>query len=372
MGQISRLLEIESLADFDAHVVTARDLAGWFLQSVDLRERGAQLRALNPAGAVFLGCELDEATETSLRDRGALVFPRLPDLPFNPYRAQLYTAEELYRPADGGAAPAPDYRDSVDAAVYAWTRAHTHPAGLGDTLAMALHDHAITDALDSQEWHLDSTRVVGVMGGHAQSRGTDEFRAAAELGIALAGHGKLVLTGGGPGAMEAANLGARMARQPELLDHALERLAAVPDFTPSVGDWAAAALEVVETITDPTPTVGIPTWHYGHEPPNVFATIIAKYFTNALREDTLLQRCRGGIVYLPGAAGTVQEIFQAVTGNYYSADEKVICPMVLVGRDHWTRTLPAWQLLSELAAGRQMAEHIHLVETVAEAADLLM
>ena len=49
----------------------------------------------------------------------------------------------------------------------------------------------------------------------------------------------------------------------------------------------------------------------------MFATSIAKYFSNALREDVLLSRARGGIIYLPGAAGTVQEIFQAVTPNYY-------------------------------------------------------
>ena len=69
-------------------------------------------------------------------------------------------------------------------------------------------------------------------------------------------------------------------------------------------------------------SLSIPTWFYGHEPSNLFATGIAKYFANALREDTLLHRCRGGIVYLAGQAGTVQEIFQAVTENFYAADRQ--------------------------------------------------
>ena len=45
-----------------------------------------------------------------------------------------------------------------------------------------------------------------------------------------------------------------------------------------------------------------PTWFYGHEPPNVFADHVAKYFRNAIREDVLLQVCDAGIVFLPGAA----------------------------------------------------------------------
>ncbi len=69
-------------------------------------------------------------------------------------------------------------------------------------------------------------------------------------------------------------------------------------------------------------SLGIPTWHYGHEPPNVFATAIAKYFRNATREAILLEVCDAGIVFLPGAGGTVQEVFQDACENYY-ADESV-------------------------------------------------
>jgi hypothetical protein len=61
--------------------------------------------------------------------------------------------------------------------------------------------------------------------------------------------------------------------------------------------------------------VGVATWWYGHEPPNVFASAIAKFFQHAVREATLLRRCDGGIADLPGAAGTVQEVFHDAGDN---------------------------------------------------------
>jgi predicted Rossmann-fold nucleotide-binding protein len=118
-------------------------------------------------------------------------------------------------------------------------------------------------------------------------------------------------------------------------------------------------------------SLGIPTWHYGHEPPNVFPSAIAKYFRNATREAILLQVCDAGIVFLPGVAGTVQEVFQDACENYYAAESSV-APMVLVGRSYWTETVPAWPLLTALARGRAMEPHVHLVDSVTEAANLLV
>jgi predicted Rossmann-fold nucleotide-binding protein len=137
-----------------------------------------------------------------------------------------------------------------------------------------------------------------------------------------------------------------------------------------VSAWARAAAAVVERFPDGTPSLGIPTWFYGHEPPNYFATHIAKYFANSIREAVLLDLCQGGIIFLPGAAGTVQEIFQDACENYYGAREKVTS-MVLVGTRYWTQDYPAWPLLEQLAAGRAMEGRIFLVDTEEQAAAAL-
>ena len=119
-------------------------------------------------------------------------------------------------------------------------------------------------------------------------------------------------------------------------------------------------------------SIGIPTWFYGHEPPNVFCDGIAKYFSNALREDGLLARSTAGLVVLEGAAGTVQEIFQAATPLYYSRAGAALPVVVLVGRAHWTQVVPVWPALTALASGRAMAEHLHLVDSVDEAAEIVI
>ena len=117
-------------------------------------------------------------------------------------------------------------------------------------------------------------------------------------------------------------------------------------------------------------SVGIPTWHFGHEPPNVFAQRIAKFFSNAVREDLLLDHSNAGLVVLPGAAGTVQEVFQMVTRLYYETVE-LPRPLILVGREHWTTDLPVWPLLLKLGKDRPMGANLHLVDGVDEVQPLL-
>ncbi len=356
-----RVVEIDSLEQFDRLVgAGATSMRGWRLQGLDLVDRSTVLARLETSGALFLGCRLEPGAENLLRRRGALVFPSLPDLPFDAYRTTLYSPEELYEGLGHG------YARTLDAAIYAWSQ-HSHD-DVGLTLAQALHDHAIDDALAE---YAEGRRIVGVMGGHSVHRGTPEYRDAALLGRALGRHGVNVATGGGPGAMEAANLGAYLVEaEDHELDDALGLLATAPSFEPTVDDWARVAFQVRGTWSDGADSLGIPTWHYGHEPPNPFAGRVAKFFRNALREDTLLRVCSAGIVFLPGAGGTVQEIFQDACDNYY-AEAATVAPMVLVGREYWSATLPAWPLLEALAAGRAMADAIHLVDHAEDAVALL-
>jgi predicted Rossmann-fold nucleotide-binding protein len=353
------VVEIESLAEFDAMAAGGtRSMRGWRVQAVDLRRRGDELLAMDPAGAVFLGCPLRDKAERHLREGGALVFPAIPDVPFDPYRGQLYSPEELYAGIERL-----EYAETPDAVIYAWA-SHVGAERIDSTLARAMHDHAIDDALE--EALPADGGVVGVMGGHAVGRGDAEYADSVRLGSALTTAGLMVATGGGPGAMEAANLGAYLSGDPgEAVEQAIELLSKAPEFRPSVTDWARAAFAVRARWPDGSASIGIPTWFYGHEPPNPFATAIAKYFQNALREDQLLRVCDAGVVFLPGAAGTVQEIFQDACENYYATSEAV-APMVLVGSRHWTEEVPAWPLLRRLADRRDMASRIFLVDRVAD------
>ena len=355
-----RVVQVESLEDFDRRVgAGASRLAGWRVRGVDLTGRGDVLDRLRVSGATFLGCSFAADDEERVEHAGALVLPPLTIAPVDVYRSGLYTPAELY-----DAAP---YRRSLDARAYAWSQTRDDADDADDALARALHDHAIDQALTS--WRAGK-RLVGVMGGHALARGDAEYAAAARLGRAL-GAALVVATGGGPGAMEAANLGCLLAGSPPAaLEDALGALGQVPSFRPSVDDWLRPAQEVRAGVAEPHDSLAIPTWHYGHEPSNVFATGIAKYFRNAVREAILLEVCDAGIVFLPGAGGTVQEVFQDACENYY-ADESSVAAMVLVGRTYWTETLPAWPLLSELSRGRPMADRVHLVDSVEEAAELL-
>ncbi len=364
--------EVQTPADLRNVLRGHLPLSGVRIQDLDLHPyEQLLLGRTDLEGLVVLGGHLSDDLARHLRLHGALVFPSVTGAPINPYRSRLYQADDLY-----AGIFARGYRTTPDARAYAWSQDADLARDTFVTLLRAIHDDSMTDALTEL---LQGHTVVGVMGGHALERGTQEYAAAATMGHALADAGRVVLTGGGPGAMEAANLGAFVGDHNRLAP-ALRRLSTVPSFRPSIDAWAEVALEVREDLllargrdgTTGVRSVGIPTWFYGHEPPNVFCGGIAKYFSNALREDGLLARCTGGLVVLPGAAGTVQEIFQAVTPLYYAAEGAPVPPLVLVGHEHWTEVLPVWPALRALGLYRPFGDAVHLVDTVEEAAAILL
>lgn len=320
----------------------------------------ADMLAREVRGMLVLGDSFSPETEARLRREGALLLPSNPTLPFDPFRVALYTADELYEGLERG------YEDTLDARCYHWSQAPDGTRDIERNVYSALHDTMITDALD-ESLETAGAPAVAVMGGHAVRRGSEVYADAARLGRLLS-ENACVVSGGGPGAMEAVNLGAATyGAGEETLDRALAEVGSTPEFG-DVAPWARSGLSARSLIRSAGAggerSLGIPTWYYGHEPPNVFAAHIAKYFSNAIREDVLLARAHA-LVVLPGAAGTVQEIFQATVRNYYSTGELV--PTVLVGARYWTDHLPAWPMLAALGEGRAMREAIHLVDTIEEA-----
>ena len=96
-------------------------------------------------------------------------------------------------------------------------------------------------------------------------------------------------------------------------------------------------------------SLGIPTWLYGHEPSTPFATQIAKYYDNSIREDTILTIAVGGIIFTPGSAGTIQEVFQEAAQDHYKTCD-VSSPMAFLGRDYFTREIPVYPFLQDMLA----------------------
>ncbi|HEX8441513.1 hypothetical protein [Archangium sp.] len=362
------MVEIESLAAFEQHLASGRSLANVILQGLDLTGHTRALLTADLTGTVFLGCQLEKDALQTVLAHGAMVFPPFSGLPYSPYRGSLYTPEELYAGFDPTRPES--YADTPDARIYAYwnARGGAHPPTLLEMLAQRLHDHAITDAMEEVLAHQGRPRkVVAIMGGHSMRRGQPDYRAVVELARELAGLGFFLVSGGGPGAMEATHLGAWFARRSEAeLDSALALLSKAPSYQDR--EWLARAFEVraLWPLRDEDrpacESLGIPTWHYGHEPPNPFATHIAKYFANSVREDGLLTIARGGVIYSPGSAGTIQEVFQDACQNHYNT-VGVVSPMIFLGQEFWTRTRPVYPLLEQLARGHDYARYLLLTDS---------
>lgn len=299
------------------------------------------------------------------------VYAYMQKVPYDVMPERLYSAEMLYDQM--GLEGTGRYEDCFDKKVYDhYIACGKHAKTEEEMLARALHDYAIGKHLDKYLAKYDQRRVVGVMGGHALLRTDPKFREVVLLSKMLTEHDSLMVTGGGPGAMEATHLGAWLAgRTVEEVDEALAILAAAPSFKDE--GWCNTAFEVIRRFPQERyRSLGLPTWLYGHEPSTPFATDIAKWFDNSIREDSILTIAFGGIIFTPGSAGTMQEVFQEAVQNHYLSFG-ISSPMVFLGQQFWCEEIPVYPFLQELIRkGRYKNLLLSLTDSSQDVVDELM
>lgn len=135
--------------------------------------------------------------------------------------------------------------------------------------------------------------AVSVFGSARTPAGSEDWERARSIGSLLVQAGFAVITGGGPGIMEAANKGA----------------------------WEAGGTSVGLGIELPHEQ-GMNEW--------VNVGINFRYF---FARKTMFMKYSSGFIAMPGGFGTMDELFEAATlvqtGKVHSF------PIVLVGRDYW-------------------------------------
>lgn len=340
-------IEIETRVELETLLSQKSELHNYAFQNLDFT--GLSTEKHRFTNCLFLGCTIpSEITPEQLGS--SLVFPIFHSHPYNPFRAELYTKETLFTGYEVGNQAS--YENTPDKKIYDHTDKGKESDDIYETLARRLHDNSITDAMYDFLEGYDEKKVVAIMGGHGLSRADASYADVVRVSKVLTETGYLMISGGGPGAMEATHVGAWLAGQgDDCVDKAVAILAEAPMYTDK--GWLDKSFQVMELFPNVKfESLGIPTWLYGHEPPTPFATKIAKYFANSVREDGLLTIAMGGVIFSPGSAGTLQEIFQDACQNHYKSFGYA-SPMIFLNRKFWTEKSPIYPLLtSMLEAGR--------------------
>jgi uncharacterized protein (TIGR00730 family) len=171
-------------------------------------------------------------------------------------------------------------------------------------------------------------KAVSIFGSSRTPRDHPNYQAAREMARTLGHHGFAIITGGGPGIMEAANRGARDAGVPSVglgIDLPGEQ---------GVNKWVDVELD----------------FHY--------------FFIRKV----MFVRYASGFVVFPGGFGTLDEMFEAAT---LRQTEKIrYFPIVLIGSDYWSGMVD-WLRDSVLAAGNIGPEDVSTLAVCDEAGPVL-
>jgi uncharacterized protein (TIGR00730 family) len=170
--------------------------------------------------------------------------------------------------------------------------------------------------------------AVSVFGSARTPEGAPDYELAREVARALGNAGFAIVTGGGPGVMEAANRGARDAG------------------APSVGLNIELPFE-----QGMNPYVELPLrFHY--------------FFTRKV----MFVRYAGAFVVFPGGFGTLDELFEALT--LIQTGKIRHFPVLLVGSDYWSGLLD-WMRARLLDAGRVSAGDLELMRIADDVDDVV-
>ena len=207
MLMVSNYLEIESLESLRRLLAIEGVVARCAFQCIDFTLMPEATERMY-SDCIFMGCKIPEGMSARLDNR-CYIFPSIRK-PFSCFLPRLYDAATLYAGFD------PECEESFNECYD--TRVYRHYVGKGkvssdisEMLARALHDHSMSDALQAMLARYDERRVVAVMGGHAVLRTDVNYIKIARISKRLTELGFLMVSGGGPGAMEATHLGAWMA-----------------------------------------------------------------------------------------------------------------------------------------------------------------
>jgi len=214
-------------------------------------------------------------------------------------------------------------------------------------------DQRLLDSGGPSDWvHTDTWRVMRIQAefvegfgalaelgpaisvfGSARSRpGHPDYDKGVKLGGALAEAGFAVITGGGPGAMEAANKGASQAGGISV------GLGIELPFESGLNEWVDIGINF-------------------------------RYF---FARKTMFVKYAQGFIALPGGFGTFDEIFEAIT--LVQTRKVTSFPIVLLGTDYWGGLL-RWLKDSVLADGKineQDFELLHVTDDIDEAVSIMV
>ena len=239
--------EIESQNELIDLLKSNKALNKFAFQNLDFTQLNYNFSEYSFNECLFMGCNLPN----SLLQQCYLsnyIFPEL-NMPYNPYINHLYTKHHLYDQYIIGAPES--YNECLDYKIYEhFIETGKEANDIKETLARRLHDHSITDALYDFLNTFPDDKKVAIMGGHSLSRASQTYLNVALISKELTERGYLMISGGGPGAMEATHVGAWFAsKSNEDLQKAMEILTSAPSYKDQF--WLDTAIKVIETFPNP-------------------------------------------------------------------------------------------------------------------------